>query len=431
MKQTKKLKIAFFTETYLPNIDGVVVAIVTIRKELEKLGHQIWVLSSGDGRSKKENKDPKVSYYPSVTFAPYPQYKLAITTHGARNILNKNKIDIIHSHSMGPMGMGAIYCARMLGKPVIGTLHTNIQDATHYITSVKMAQEFMKKAIWRYLNLYYNQCDMTLAPSNTIGKLCKENGINNVAVIPTGIDIKVFKPAKSRKGKDGRINVLYVGRLVKEKNLDVVIKSALIVAEKIKNVHFTIIGVGPAIGYYENLAKQEGVDHLFTFIGLIEQQKELVKHYQEADIFAFPSIFETQGLSGMEAMACGLPVAGANYLAIPDFVKDGYNGYLFDPFDIDDCANKIIKTIEDRSKLRKGAIETGKIYSSKKCTAELLKIYYRALKENKGKKGIIDEITNIEESVKTVQKRIKDSGNKILTRLNQDYAERINILKKI
>jgi len=336
---------------------------------------------------------------------------------------------------MGPMGMSAIYCSRMLGKPVIGTLHTNIQDATHYITSVKLAQEFMKNAIWRYLNLYYNQCDMTIIPSNTIARLCRENGIKNVEVVPTGIDISKFKPASLGKiKKKERTNVLYVGRLVKEKNLDIVIKSALIVAEKIKNVHFTIVGVGPAKEYYENLTKQEGVDHLFTFIGLIKQQKEMVKYYQEADIFVFPSIFETQGLSGIEAMACGLPVAGADYLAIPDFVKDGYNGYLFNPFDVDDCANKIVKTINDRAKLRKGAIETGRKYSSKKCTAKLLKMYYKVLEENRGKKGIIAELTSVREKaeiVKKMQKRIENAGNKMLTKLNKDYLKRIQILRKI
>ena len=113
------------------------------------------------------------------------------------------------------------------------------------------------------------------------------------------------------------------------------------VSEKIKNVHFTIVGGGPALDYYKDMVKKEGVSHLFTFVGPVSPE-ETVNYYHDADIFVFPSIFETQGLSGLEAMACGLPVAGSNYLAIPDFVKNGHNGYLFDPFDPDDCARSVV-----------------------------------------------------------------------------------------
>ena len=415
-KTAKKLKIAFFTETYLPNIDGVVIAIVNIRKELERAGHKVSIFASGDDSAKKSNKDKDTFYYPSIPFAPYPQYKIAIFTHGARAEVEREDVDIIHSHGMGPMGMVAIYCSKMLHKPVVGTLHTNVQDATHYITSVKAAQEVMKELIWRYLNVYYNQCDTTIVPSKAIAELCRKNGIKNVEIVPAGIDINRFKPGKKRE-RSKRINALYLGRLVKEKNLDVLIKSSLMVAERVKDIHFTIVGGGPAEEYYKSRVREEGVGHLFTFAGSVKPE-EVLGYYHDADIFVFPSIFETQGLSGLEAMACGLPVAGADYLAIPDFVKDGYNGYLFDPFDVDDCAEKIVKTIKDRKKLRKGAIATGRRYSLKRCTADLVKIYYMVLKRNpvkKEKKGRINEgldsarekVDNLMESIKRLKEKIR------------------------
>jgi glycosyltransferase involved in cell wall biosynthesis len=190
------------------------------------------------------------------------------------------------------------------------------------------------------------------------------------------------------------------------------------VSERVKNVHFTIVGGGPAEEYYKKRAKEEGVGHLFTFVGSVKPE-EVLRYYYNADIFVFPSIFETQGLSGLEAMACGLPVAGADYLAIPDFVKDGYNGYLFDPFDVDDCAEKIVKTIGNRKKLRKGAIATGEKYALRKCTADLAEVYYKVLKEKavkmekrkgrigEGLDGAREKVGNLMNSIKKLREKIR------------------------
>lgn len=385
------MRIAFFTDTYLPNIDGVVVAILNTRKVLEKFGHKVLIFTTkegvlGDvwqrgkgrkGQNTGKEKDPNVFRYPSIPFAPYPQYRLAIHAHGARAVLKRKGVDIIHSHGMGPMGMAALYCARRLGLPIVGTLHTNIQEATHYIWKYKTAQKIVKKlaksAAWRYLRLYYNQCDMTLVPSQYMEKLCRRHGIRNVHAMSNGIDLRRFKPGRRTRLKD-RIVALYVGRLVKEKNLDVVIKAARHVEERIPNIHFMIVGGGPAMDYYKELTTKYRVGHLFTFAGFVPFE-DIVSYYHNADVFVFPSVFETQGLSGLEAMATGLPVAGARALAIPDFVKDGYNGYLFSPRDVRGCAEAIVKTIKDRKRLRKGAIETARKHSLKECTNALVSIY--------------------------------------------------------
>ena len=404
----------------MPNIDGVVITLVNFKKELEKRGHELFIFTAGDKKAKEQNKDKKVFYYTSIPFAPYPDYKLAIMPYISEREIRKNNMDIIHSFGMGTIGMAAVTCSKLTGLPLIGTMPTNIQEATHYISKNKRIQNLAKSIAWKYMKLYYNQCDKTLVLSEAVAKLCRENGIKNVEVTPWGVDLKRFRPGpeRRRKNKNERINVLYLGRIVKEKNLDVVIKSSLMVAEKIKNVHFTIVGGGPAEDYYKKMVKEGGVEHLFTLVGRVKPEKT-VDYYHDADIFVFPSIFETQGLAGLEAMACGLPVAGADYLAIPEFVKDGYNGYLFDPFDADDCANKIVDTIEERKKLRSGAIATARKYSVEKCTDIMLDAYYRVLEERKGKKGVREKIRS----------GLKEARQKILSVLNKIYIKRIQILK--
>ena len=386
------MKIAFFTETYLPNIDGVAIILSNIKKILERKNHKILIFCP---ELEKKHKEKNVFYFPSIPFKPYPAYRLAVPIRIGR-ILEKEKVDIIHSHGMGPMGLAAIYYSRVLNVPLIGTLHTNIQEATHYLFKSEGLKKFSKEIAWNYLKFYFNSCDLVTVPSNTIKNECEKHGIKNVIVHPYGINLKIFKKygkkqekkeKKEQRKKKKRmeekekreIKILYVGRIVKEKNLDVVIKAAREIEKEIKNkfnkkTKFIIVGDGPAREYYENLSKKYGVDDIFRFIGFVKHE-DTVKYYCDCDLFVFPSKFETLGLVAVEAMACGLPVVGARYLAIPDVVKDDYNGYLFDPDDPHDCCKKIILALKNKKKLVKGAIETAKDYSIEKKCKELLDIY--------------------------------------------------------
>lgn len=371
------MRIAFFTETWFPNVDGVVVAISSARNELERRGHEIFVLTAG-GRRKNKNNSGRVFSFPSIDFPPYPAYKLAVFPYPeAEGIVRKNKIDVIHSHGMGPMGVAALFVSAILDKPLIGTLHTNIQEATHYIIPIKPMQTVMKKVAWRYLKWYYNQCDAVVVPSEYMKKECKAHHIKNILAISNGIDLNRFRPGEKTMWND-RTVVLYMGRMVKEKNLDVVIKAAKRVEKKIPNVLFVIVGNGPAEQYYKDRVKEHGVGNLFLFISGV-QPKDVLQYYHNADVFVFPSMFETQGLSGLEALACGLPVAGADYLAIPDIVKTGKNGHLFKPHDVKGCADAIHYCVRNKKRLGRGAIKSVQSHSIDKSISRLLSLYNRVL----------------------------------------------------
>jgi 1,2-diacylglycerol 3-alpha-glucosyltransferase len=377
-RKSEKVKIAFFTETYLPNIDGVAVILSEIKKILEKNGHTVLIFCP---KLDREHKEKNVFYFSSVPFPPYPSYRFAISFRGIGKILKEKRVDIIHSHGMGPMGLAAIYYSRTLNIPLVGTLHTNIQEATHYLFKSEKLKKFSKEIAWDYLRFYFNNCEFTTVPSKVIKEECKRNGIKNLIVIPYGINLDVFKKVKT--SRDKTIKILYVGRLVREKNLDVVIKAARKIEREIKNrfnkeTKFIIVGDGPAKGYYEDLTKKYKVDNLFEFVGFVKHE-DTVKYYSGCDLFIFPSKFETLGLVSIEAMACGLPVVGARYLAIPEIVKDGYNGYLFDPDDPNDCYKKTILALNNKKKLEVGAKKTAKLYSIENKSKELLKLYELAI----------------------------------------------------
>ncbi|MBI4399593.1 glycosyltransferase [Candidatus Micrarchaeota archaeon] len=380
------MRIAFFTETYLPNRDGVVSSIINTRKELERRGHEVYIFCSGSSKAKKENKDKNVFYYTSTTFKPYPQYRVAIFPFLAERKVKTLKIDVIHTHGMATMGLAALQASRMLKIPLVSTFHTFVTEAMHYITKRDLLKGLTQRIAWTYLRWYLNRCNLVIAPSTVAKGMLEKYKVKNIDILPSGIDLGRFNPEvdgndiRKRWNLEDRIVALHVGRVALEKNLELLIDASLLVLEELPNTTFVIVGTGPALEHYKNLVIRHNVEKSFIFTGLVKDE-ELPSYYSASDVLVFPSKFETQGLVALEAMACGKPVAGADYLAIKELVKDGYNGYLFDINSVDDCAEKVIKTIKKRKELSKNAVETAKEYGIEKSVDRLVEIYKRCVKK--------------------------------------------------
>jgi len=378
------MRIGYYTETYVPNVDGVVKSILAFRDQLVKSGDEVYIFTCGTQQLIQSNKDPYVFYYDSIPFKPYPSYRFALNPYPSSSIIDQKKIELIHSHGMGTMGIAAERIARKRKLPFIGSFHTLIQYATHYISKQATIQNFAKEIAWKYLRWYYNKCDFTIVPSQTISTLITKNGFNNVRVIPNGIDIEKFssqKPEFTRADfgiSDDDAVFLFVGRLVTEKNLDVLIRAAPLIIKEIPHARFVIAGTGPAEQYYKNLALSHKVDSKFAFLGFVPDNK-IYSLYKNSDVFVFPSKFETQGLSGIEALASGLPVCGADYLAVSEIIQDGVNGTLFNPDDPKDCAEKAISAYDKRKSLSSNTISSVQKYSVSETTKQLKKLYDEAL----------------------------------------------------
>ncbi|MGQ9468773.1 MAG: glycosyltransferase [Nitrososphaerales archaeon] len=379
------MKIAFFSDTYLPNRDGVVTSILTSRKALEKRGHEVFIFCSGSRQTKDRNTDDRVFYYTSIPFRPYPDYKIAFFPFLSEREVEKLGIQLVHSHGLATLGWAAVWTARSLKLPLITTFHTLIPEAAHYVAKGNRIRRFVKRIAWSYVRFYLKRSDALIVPSKVIKDVLIEHGVEkDIYLIPSGVDVRRFNPKINGEPirellgiKDGHL-VLYIGRLVKEKNLEVLIKAAPKVLEEFPRCKFIIAGIGPAADYYKNMVLEGNLKESFIFKGHLKD--EILKHYYAAsDVFVFPSKFETQGLVALEAMACGKPVVGADFLAIKEIVKNGYNGYLFNPDDPDDCAEKIIKTIKERSIMSKNARQTALNYSVDRCIDKLLKVYEKYL----------------------------------------------------
>ncbi|MEM1513732.1 MAG: glycosyltransferase [Candidatus Thermoplasmatota archaeon] len=366
------MKIAWFTDTWLPTRDGVVTSLLSFKKEIERKGNEIYIFAPG-----KENyEENDVFYYKSRPFKKYENYRfvslLSFFSKRTEKIIKRIEPGVIHSHSPGFMGIHALIASYKTGIPLFFTYHTFIDDSIYLLTKDENFQNFAKKLLYLWLKYYMKRCSCIIAPSNYTARYINEKIIErSIEIIPTGIDIKRFSKLKNKKNKENKI-ILHVGRIVREKNIDLIIEAAPYILKKMDAI-FLIVGEGPARKEYEEKVKKKGLQNNFIFTGFIDDEK-LLEYYHSADVFVFPSLYETQGIVALEAMASGLPVVAARAKALPDFIKDGENGYLFNPYDAMEFAEKVIKAIEDKRIVEKG-LKFVKNFSIERMAEKLVDLY--------------------------------------------------------
>lgn len=386
-----KLKVAFYTDTFLPAIDGVVTSILNSKKELEERGNTVYVFAAGDKTTKRmSKKHGNIIVASGVKLKKYPQYNLALFPFAASLKLPRN-VDIIHAHTPFLMGTTALLLARLNRVPFVASFHTlfvNKEVIKEYTIKNRRMQKFLIKHAWSYARFFYGKCNAVIAPSAAIKKMLEKHGIRNVYVVPNGIDTERFNPkrvsgAKLRKSllrnrKDKL--VLYLGRMSREKNVDVLLRAAQLL--KGRGIEFVLGGTGPAIDRYKKLAAELGVSGIVTFTGFVAD-RQLPAYYAASDMLCLPSTFETQGIVALEAMAMGKPVVGANYLALKEIISNGRNGEKFSPNNAKSCAIKIEKVLNSPDKYKETR-QTAERYSDAVSADRLLNVY----------KSILNSINN-------------------------------------
>ncbi|MDD2655220.1 MAG: glycosyltransferase [Candidatus ainarchaeum sp.] len=382
------MKIAYFTDTYLPNVDGVVTFLLAYRAELEKRGHEVYIFTPGSKRDKAENKDKRVYYFTSASFKPYPDYRISLFPFlSAVKLAKEIKPDIIHSHGIATTGLAAIQCAQKLRVPAIASFHTMAPEATHYLTKNEGMQKFLEDVAWKYLKWYYASFEPVLAPSGYTADILKAHGIGNVQVLPSGIDSKSFAKAdgeavRKRHGLGKKKVILHAGRMVMEKNLDLLIDEAQSIINKQPNARFMLVGKGPAEEHYKARVQAKGLGDYFIFTGFVDG-KELPDYYAAADVFAFPSKFDTQGLVVLEAMASGTPAVVPTKSAAAELIEEGKTGYSFtEPVDF---REKVLLAMERKDEMGKAAREAARKYDKEIMVGKLEDLYKAKVEANNSK----------------------------------------------
>ena len=321
------MKIALFTEVFLPKIDGVVSRICRSLEQLAELGHEVLVFAPD--APPQSYLGHKVIGVPSIPFWPwYPELMLGLPRPRLGRELDRFQPDIVHVVNPVVLGLWGTTIAKQRNLPLLASYHT---DVTQYAQHLKLP--FLSPVSRKFLRDVHNQAHVNLCTSQPMVNSAKGLGIKRVRLWPKAVDTKVFHPDRASAEMRSRLSqghperklVLYVGRLSFEKRIDWLYAPV----HGIDNVHLAVIGSGPAEGYLRKRLRDSNT----SFLGYM-QGEELAAAYASADVLAFPSDTETLGFVAMEAMASGVPVVGARAGGVPDIIQDGHNGYLFTPGDL-------------------------------------------------------------------------------------------------
>lgn len=383
------MKIAIFSDTFPPKIDGVANVAYQSAKNLSNLGHQVTVFTvSSNIRTRKDKslfKDDNFELIkiPSVKSFSYTGDYFALPTGISFKYLRKNRPDIIHTHTPFPIGWAAIFAAKTLKIPIVGTHHTFYN---HYLKYLKMDNKVGENFIWKYTVQYYNNCDKVLSPSQFLADEMVRYGLKRpISTLSNPIDVNQFKPADNISLKEeikksfglSKKSLVYMGRLGYEKSVDKVIESAAICIKKNPEIKLLVVGDGPERTKLNDLVKRLNVKQNVIFTGFLTG-KRLIESLQASDVFLTASKTENMPLSILEAMAVGLPIIGADALGIPEIIEDGKNGFLVAPDDTEQMAEKTLKILSSeqiQSDFSKASQTLSLNYSDDTITKKLEGVY--------------------------------------------------------
>ncbi len=374
------MKIAMFADSYHPTVDGAVVAMETASSGLEKRGHEVVVFAPDVNPRPTTNRT--VHYLPSTEFKMYPGYRVVFSPSNMLELMRGEKVDVIHSHGLASMAILSLTASRALKIPHVLTFHTMAHEAFNHYSPLPIRQEISNGLVWMYLRNLLKRPEVVIAPSRPVREELLANRIRMKAceVVPTGVDCDRFSPERYDKkflgkyGLEGKRVILHVGRLSREKRLDIVLNAIAELTPKQPDLALLVIGTGPAAEYHKQEAKDLGIADRVVFTGYLPDD-ELPVAYASSEFLVIASTFETQGLVVLEALASGTPVVGIRYRAIPEFIDEGKNGCLFD---IGSCADAIRRCLVRGDSMMLGAVSSAREYSVDVCTARLEKAYAKA-----------------------------------------------------
>ena len=377
------MRIAMFTDAYRPQVNGMVTSIESFAASLRALGHEVVIFAP---KSFENYKDDRFTYrFSSVPLRTYKEYRIALPyplTNMPKNF------DIVHIHS--PFSIGALghLFAKHYGLPSVGTFHTLFPEYPHYavgrLSKFRAIKNAFRTISWKYLIKFYGKCNEVIAPSERTAKELISRGLNNVIIVPNGIDIKIRKNDKLKLRKKYSFDknekiLLHVGRITKEKNIDFIIKSCSKLLEQKSNYKLVITSDGPYREELEKLASKLGIEKNVVFTGYLSKNS-LDDFYTLSDIFVMASKTETQGMVLIEAALRKRPTGVLDSPVIGDFVKENGTGLVASESDFSDAIEKVYGK---RNKFSSDCLKAAKKYDIKECTKQLISVYESAIDAHK------------------------------------------------
>lgn len=363
-------RVAAFTDTYLPTVNGVTYTVESWRDRWERAGGRMDVIYP-----KADGYVPADDEYPigSLPFPFYDGYRLG-TPKVPRAVRDA---EVVHTHTPFAIGLGGQRLARDRDLPLVASYHTPTSEYADYVSPGDAVARAVGRLCDSYERWFFGRADAVLVPSAATRDHVRETvGVDApVEVVPNGVDTDRFRPVETDDFLDGndirgdRPLIGYTGRHGYEKRL-----TELVAAAAEMDVTVVFGGDGPARADLERQAEQLGADA--RFLGFLDRE-EMPAFYSALDAFAFPSPVETQGLVALEANACGTPVVAANAGALADTVRDGETGYHYESGDIRGFCDAISRTLAERERLEDACLARREEISVEKAVEKLRSVYER------------------------------------------------------
>lgn len=367
------MRIALFTETFLPKVDGIVTRLRHTVDHLQRAGDEVLVIAPDGGL--KEHKGARIYGVSGFPLPLYPELKLALPRPAIGEELERFRPDIVHVVNPAVLGLAGLFYSKALHIPLVASYHTHLPEyLQHYGLGM------LEGLLWELLKAGHNQAQLNLCTSTAMMQALTNHGIERVNLWQRGVDTETYQPHLASSEMRHRLSqghpdspiLLYVGRLSAEKEIDRIRP----VLEAIPNARLALVGDGP----HRQALEQHFANTPTHFVGYLQGQ-ELASAFASADAFVFPSRTETLGLVLLEAMAAGCPVVAARSGGIPDIVEDGVNGYLFDPKDEQGAivaTQRLLNNSEERETLRRNARREAERWGWAAATQQL-RNYYQAV----------------------------------------------------
>ncbi|MGM5483752.1 MAG: glycosyltransferase [Nanobdellota archaeon] len=387
------MNVAIFSDTFLPQINGIVTATLNLAKGMADRGHTVHLIVPKFKTGEEfKYKNVNVVRVPSMKAYFYEGFRFSLFFNPfIFNYIKKNDIEVIHFETPVTLGVEAIINAKLSKIPIVGTFHTFIADKD-YLKHIGMDNRFFELVTWKYINFFNNSCDLVTSPSNFTAKELQDKGCKkDIKVISNGIDLSKFdnsrkdliKKKYDLKGK----TLLYIGRIAYEKNIEILLKAFSKIVKEEPHTKLILVGGGPQEAIIDNIIDKMGLDKNVVRTGPIPYN-ELIKSgiFWASDIFVTASVTENQPMTILEAMANNLPCIGPDAKGIPDLIENNKTGYLCKPNDFNDLSKKIKNLLNDKDKLDLFKINTNqeiKKHTVENIVSEWEKTYEKLTKKTK------------------------------------------------
>lgn len=385
------MKVLIASDTYYPHVNGASYFTQRLAAALAERGHEVAVISPSLTLGNDTGLRHGVKLYGVRSFPILivPKFRFVLPWIINRRIaaaIKEFKPDIVHIQMHFLVSRQVLKAAQEQNIPVVATNHFMPDNLTHYLHLPDFIDNILHALAWKDAISVLGKAYAVSSPTKTANSFIEPWIGRILPAISNGIDLVRFNPsndpapAKERYHLPNKPTLLFVGRLDKEKNVDVVLRAVALARHEV-DIHFIVAGHGAEEKKLHALAKSLGIAGNVTFTGFVPDEL-LPSLYAAAECFVIAGIAELQCIVAMEAMATGLPVLGARAVALPELIYDHENGYLFEPGNVEELAKHIVAVFKDgamRSRMGIHSLEVISKHDLNKTLEEFEDFYREAL----------------------------------------------------